>query len=44
MILQGKNFIGFENSAKGEETFRAFAPVTNDYLQGDFAHGHHGRA
>ena len=33
----GNNFIGYTTSAKGEETFRAFAPAHNNFLDGLFA-------
>ncbi|TKK68335.1 aldehyde dehydrogenase (NADP(+)) [Ilyomonas limi] len=37
MTLTGENFIGFQNSAKSNKTFQAFASATNQFLQGNFA-------
>src|SRR5690348_1997896 len=37
MMLTGKNFIGFQNSAEGSKTFQAFASGANQFLQGDFS-------
>lgn len=36
MLLTGQNFTGFTTSANGDNTFRAFAPAKNTFLQDDF--------
>lgn len=36
MEITGANFIGFENSAEGNSSFRAFAPAENKYLPEKF--------
>ena len=37
MLIQGKNFVGFEQSAVGEKTFRGFNPRTASALEPAFS-------